>query len=188
MSQPEIVIRNARPSDAERLASLAARTFCDTYAADNDPEDLALHLHRSFSVTQQVAELEDPDVRALLAEIDGQDVAFAQFRRGSTPPCVHGLNPREIWRFYVDRPWIGRGIAQSLMEAVRAEAVTLGGQTLWLGVWERNSRAISFYQKCGFEDVGSHVFQLGKTMQTDRVLVYSLDQGRASIKELTNDP
>lgn len=178
MSQPEIIIRNAHRSDAERLASLAARTFYDTFAAENDPVDMVLHLHRSFGATQQAAELEDPDVRVLLAEIDCQDAAFAQIRRGSTPPCVHGPNPIEIWRFYVDRPWIGRGIAQSLMEALRAEAAILGGQTLWLGVWERNPRAISFYQKCGFEDVGSHVFQFGKAMQTDRVLVYSLDQGR----------
>jgi len=41
---------------------------------------------------------------------------------------------------------------------------------MWLGVWERNLRAIAFYAKCGFIDVGSHVFELGSDLQTDRIM------------------
>jgi ribosomal protein S18 acetylase RimI-like enzyme len=47
----------------------------------------------------------------------------------------------------------------------------LGGETIWLGVWERNSRAIAFYEKCGFRDRGSQPFLVGSDLQTDRVMV-----------------
>jgi ribosomal protein S18 acetylase RimI-like enzyme len=80
----------------------------------------------------------------------------------------------EIRRFYVDRPFHGRGIAQALMRAVEETARTLGGRTLWLGVWERNPRAIAFYSKCGFVDVGQHDFILGTEEQTDRVMARAL--------------
>jgi ribosomal protein S18 acetylase RimI-like enzyme len=56
------------------------------------------------------------------------------------------------------------------MRAVDHSAVELGGRTLWLGVWERNPRAIAFYAKCGFVDVGEHAFIFGTEEQTDRVM------------------
>jgi GNAT superfamily N-acetyltransferase len=90
------------------------------------------------------------------------------------PDCVGDSGAIEIWRFYVDRPWHGLGLAQTLMSAVRECAVQKGARTLWLGVWEKNPRAIAFYEKCGFRDVGAHDFWVGSDRQTDRIMVASL--------------
>jgi ribosomal protein S18 acetylase RimI-like enzyme len=57
------------------------------------------------------------------------------------------------------------------MDAVLAAAATAKADTVWLGVWEMNPRAISFYAKCGFTVVGEHVFVLGGDPQRDLVLV-----------------
>jgi len=57
-----------------------------------------------------------------------------------------------------------------LMRTVEQTARSLRGRTLWLGVWERNPRAIAFYGKCGFVDVGHHAFVVGTEEQTDRVM------------------
>ncbi|HEV7767664.1 MAG TPA: GNAT family N-acetyltransferase, partial [Thermoanaerobaculia bacterium] len=73
-------------------------------------------------------------------------------------------------RFYVEHGHHGRGIAQSLMQAAEDAARALGGTALWLGVWEHNPRAIAFYLKCGFGDVGSHPFMVGRDLQTDRLM------------------
>ena len=85
-----------------------------------------------------------------------------------------GARPIELWRFYVNRQWHGRGTAQALMARVTAEAGDTGAQTLWLGVWERNPRARAFYATCGFIDVGEHVFLFGTDPQTDRVMARPL--------------
>jgi ribosomal protein S18 acetylase RimI-like enzyme len=61
------------------------------------------------------------------------------------------------------------------MKSVATAARARGARTLWLGVWERNERAKSFYRKCGFRDVGSQPFVLGTDVQTDRVMVLPLD-------------
>ena len=50
----------------------------------------------------------------------------------------------------------------------------IGGRDFWLGVWERNPRAIAFYGKSGFIEVGSHVFMDGSDAQRDLVLVSPL--------------
>ena len=63
-------IRRAIPADADRLADLAARTFHDSFAADNDPEAMAAHMARSYAPAIQRAEISDPAVHVLLVESD----------------------------------------------------------------------------------------------------------------------
>lgn len=169
-----ITIRYGLPTDASELAELAARTFHETFAADNRPDDLALHLAAAYGPAQQHAELTSPNTTTLLAEVDARLIAYAQLRTGEAPECVRGEWPVELWRFYVSQEWHGRGVAQTLMRSVETEASRRGGRTLWLGVWERNDRAQAYYRKAGFVDVGSHVFTVGTDLQTDRILERSL--------------
>jgi ribosomal protein S18 acetylase RimI-like enzyme len=46
---------------------------------------------------------------------------------------------------------------------------------IWLGVWEHNEHAISFYKKFGFEQFGDHIFMLGNDAQTDLLLKKNLE-------------
>ena len=167
-------IRPATIDDAEVLAALARRTFHDTFAASNDPTDMALYLSRAYGVDQQTRELEDRDITTFLVEDGGEAIAYAQLRTGHVPDCVTGPKPVELWRLYVSREWHGRGIAKPLMDRVKAAALEQGAKTLWLGVWERNARAHVFYEKCGFTDAGEHIFLFGTDPQTDLVMVTTL--------------
>jgi GNAT superfamily N-acetyltransferase len=166
-------IRPAASSEADDLAGLAARTFRDTFGASNRPEDLAEHLDRAFSPAQQRLEIAATDMRTLVAVHEGALIAFAQLRKSAPPATVTSAEPVEIWRFYVDQPWHGRGVAQRLMAAVLEAATTMGAGSVWLGVWEHNPRAAAFYRKSGFVAVGSHDFQLGQDRQTDVVMVFT---------------
>jgi ribosomal protein S18 acetylase RimI-like enzyme len=170
MAEPPVTIRPGSPADAARLAAMAARVFQATFGTANDPADMALYLSKTYGLAQQSAELADPAMGTLLAEVAGELAGFAQVREGRAPAPVAGPRPVELYRFYVDQPWQGRGVAQALMQAVLAEAVRRRGATLWLGVWERNDRAQAFYRKCGFVDVGSQPFVLGTDRQTDRLM------------------
>jgi GNAT superfamily N-acetyltransferase len=169
------MIRRAYPGDAAELAELAARTYRQAFAADTPPDDMAAFLVERYGVQQQGAELADPDFVTLVAEEEGRLVGFVQICRNPAPECVQDEVPVEVKRFYVDQLWHGRGVAQQLMAAVPAVARELGSAKIWLGVWERNPRAIAFYQKHGFRDVGSHDFWVGSDRQTDRVMVAEVE-------------
>jgi diamine N-acetyltransferase len=169
-AQP-LLIRTAVEADAGALAAFGARTFEETFGAQNRPEDLRAHLERSFGVGQQAEELSNPNMHTLLAYFATGLVGFAQVKRQAPPPEIIIDRPIELHRFYVDRPAHGTGVAQQLMQAVHAAARAFDGRTLWLGVWEHNPRAIAFYKKVGFVDRGSQDFYVGADRQTDRVLV-----------------
>lgn len=155
-------IRFATPADAAALAELGERTFRDAFAKDNRPDDLELYVKKTYGEAQQRRELEDPAKTAIVVEENGALIAFAQL--------VREEGRIEIARFYVDRHHHGSGIARDLMQYVLDTARELGAREVWLGVWERNPRAIRFYEKCGFVDVGSHPFLVGTDLQTDRLM------------------
>lgn len=170
----KFTIKRATAADALALSQLGATTFAETFGADNTPEDLADHLQSEYGVEQQSAELADPDYVTLLACSGNDLIGFAQIRRKEVPSCVTGEFPIEVYRFYLTQSVHGKGLAVLLMQAVRAAAIELGGRRLWLGVWERNPRAIAFYVKQGFTKVGSHLFIVGSDHQTDWVYVSPL--------------
>lgn len=172
MSSPAVTVRTATAADAVLLADLGRRTFAETFAESNTPEDLAAYLEASFSPGKQAAELAEAGTRFLIAESeDGTPVGFVRVRTGAEgEPCVTGSAPVEIVRIYALRAWQGRGVGAALMRAAIKAARGLGGETVWLGVWEHNPKARVFYERWGFRPVGSHVFTLGSSRQTDLIL------------------
>jgi ribosomal protein S18 acetylase RimI-like enzyme len=165
-------IRPAHAGDVDRLAALAARTFKDAFGKDNAPNDTVSYINESFSPERLRAELGNADnlfLLAFLAEADSP-VGYAKLRSGTLDPSVNGPDPVELERLYVDQGAIGSGIGAALMRAVLDTARRGGHRTLWLGVWERNARAIAFYERWGFEVVGEHVFRLGSDEQTDLIM------------------
>jgi GNAT superfamily N-acetyltransferase len=177
LKSDSVQIRTGVEADAQVLADFAARTFEETFGLQNRPEDLRAHLARAFGIAQQSEELKNPNVVTLLTYHEATLVAFAQVQRKDPPAGVLIDATVELHRFYVDRPAHGKGVAQRLMLAVHTAARAFQGRNLWLGVWERNLRAIAFYKKVGFIDRGSHDFFVGSDRQTDRVLVAPVQAG-----------
>jgi ribosomal protein S18 acetylase RimI-like enzyme len=184
MDKLALELRRGVLADAPVLADFAARTFAETFGPANRPEDLSAYLAKAYGVPQQSRELADPDYITLLIGNGSELVAYAQVRRHSPPPCVSEPAPIELYRFYVERTWQGRGLAPRLMDAVYDAAAALGGRTLWLGVWERNHRAIAFYEKCGFQDAGAQDFFVGSDQQTDRVMVRTISARVSESREV----
>jgi len=75
---------------------------------------------------------------------------------------------------YVDKPWHGKGIAQDLMDFILTLAKQLGSGQVWLGVWENNLRATSFYRKYAFTEVSEHIFMVGSDPQRDIIMMRSV--------------
>src|SRR5689334_23690328 len=106
--QLDITVRLGTADDINMLTELGARTFEETFAADNTPEDMAAYLAASFNVAQQSAELADPDSTFLIAEVSGVGAGYAKLHKGRPPEGIVGTKPIELVRLYVDRKWFGQ--------------------------------------------------------------------------------
>lgn len=168
--QSTTTFRRATQADALLLATLAAQAFTDTFAADNTPEDMNAYLAMAFGEAVQRAELDDPRNTVYFAERGRDTVGYTMLREGASPPSVGDTDAIEIARLYSFKQWIGSGVGAMLMQRCLDDAASRQRRTIWLGVWEHNTRAIAFYRRWGFADVGAQSFQLGADLQTDRIM------------------
>ena len=163
-------IRRATPDDAGVIADIGARTFEASFGPDNRLEDMEQYLSLSFSKAHIKTQLSDPASVFLLAYENEKVVGYLMLRRRKTPKAVSGANPVEPVRFYVEEKDFGNGYGSALMDACPQEAKKDRHRTIWLGVWEKNQRAIRFYKKWGFTIVGSKEFVLGSDLQNDHIM------------------
>ena len=167
-------IRIATLSDVETLCQIGARTFIETYGEQNTPENLQNYLEKRFNEKQISDEIQTPETVFLLVELNNETIGYARLRVN----LIENPDPKalEIERIYILKAFHGQKLGTVLMQKCIDISLEKGYQSLWLGVWEYNPKAIAFYQKWGFEIFGTHIFQLGDDAQTDYLMKKKLTE------------
>lgn len=165
-----ISILKARLADADALSELARRTFHDTFASTNTPQNMQTYMDGVYSPEKQKAEIQDSRRSIYIAWDQTTPVAYLHLFDGEPESCVTTRPTLELLRIYVEKSHHGQGVAQSLMNFAIEIAREQGFKSLWLGVWENNHRAHKFYHKFGFQKIGWHPFVMGDETQTDDIL------------------
>ena len=165
-----IAIKPASTADAKLICVLGAVSFYEAYFEQDDAHDLANYIHESFELEKIRAEIEDQNAAFFIIYADEKAVGYAKLREGSKVDCIKSENSIELQRIYVIERVYGTGIGESLLKHCLETARQRGFETLWLGVWEENTRAQKFYAKYGFSRVGEITFPYGKTVGINFVL------------------
>lgn len=161
-------LRRATAGDAAPLASFAAQAFADTYRALSDAQEIADYVAEHFRPEVMAAVIADAACTTLLAWVGEQLAGYAIVKSGQAPGCVNGP-AAQLWRLYLGERFIGQGLGAQLMRAAQAVARQQGAATLWLGVYDRNVRAVQFYERFGFSKVGEREFLFGGQIYFDPV-------------------
>lgn len=170
----DVEIRPARPTDVAALAALARVTFYEAYDTLAQPSDLDAYTTERYSLTQVALELEDPRIAIWLGLHGEEAVGFLQLAAVAAPPEVKGSRPLKLDRLYLrQRAW-GLGLGRRFMELMLRTAAERGHDSVWLSVWEKNPRALRFYQNWGFIDIGWEIFMTGEDRSIDRLMERSL--------------
>jgi len=170
-----IIIRKAIQNDAKSFAQYAEHTFRETYSADNLATNIDIYCQQNFGYKIQEQEINNPSIITFLAEKECELLGFAQLRIESSVKSIEAHKPSELYRLYVSNEQHGSGLARKIIKEVLRAASNTNSDRIWLGVWENNPRAITFYQKCGFSVVGEHVFKLGLDPQRDLIMVAEVE-------------
>jgi ribosomal protein S18 acetylase RimI-like enzyme len=156
-----IEIRKVTASDAGVLQEIGRQTFYETFAGGNTAEDMQKYLEESFGVDKLAFELADPESEFYFATLDNKVIGYLKINTGQAQTELKDENSIEIERIYVLKEFQGRHVGQILFEKALAVAERSSADYVWLGVWERNHKAISFYRKKGFDEFDRHIFRLG---------------------------
>jgi diamine N-acetyltransferase len=163
----EATIRKLRSDEVLDLQSISRQTFSETFAPSNTEEDLRKYLDEELSVDRLTAEVNNENSQFYFAEVNGELAGYLKINSGDAQTELKTSNAIEIERIYVLKKYQGQQVGQVLyLKAVKI-AEEANADFLWLGVWEKNERAINFYKKNGFLEFDKHAFRLGDDVQTD---------------------
>lgn len=163
----DLTVRNATNKDATLIADISRQTFFETFAAHNSKENMDKFLGEQFTRGKLMMEVGSLENIFLLAYTGNELAGYAKLREGKLPEKLGDANALEIARIYAMTNMIGKGVGNLLMKASISIAKEKGKDAMWLGVWEKNTRAIEFYIKWGFDKFDVSDFLLGDDVQCD---------------------
>jgi ribosomal protein S18 acetylase RimI-like enzyme len=167
-------IKSINISDIKTLQELSRQTYYDTFAGDNTAENMQAYIEFSFNEQQLLSEINNPDSTFYFAMLDNKAIGYLKLNVGLAQTEVLDDNLIEIERIYVLKDFHGQKAGQFLLDKAIAIARERNAEFIWLGVWEKNLKAMRFYEKNGFIPFGSHIFQLGDDEQTDIMMKLEL--------------
>lgn len=168
-------LRPCTADDAVALSTVAASTFLETYAGIVDGADIIFHCGTTHAPAAYVRLLADPTKRLFIAEIDAGKAPIGFMLMGPPDlPVETGPDDVELTRIYALHRFHGGGLGQALMDTAVAAAREAGAKRLLLAVYSRNARALAFYGRNGFKQVGTRVFHVGDNGYDDYVLAKAL--------------
>ena len=162
-----MIIREATIEDARLIADISHQSFYETFAAHNSKEDMDKFLKQQFTKGKLIMEVGNKENIFFLAYDDGEIAGYVKIRDERVPLSMGNVNALEIARIYAMKNHIGKGVGSLLMQSCIGIAKQRNKEWLWLGVWEKNERAIDFYAKWGFEKFDETDFLLGDDLQRD---------------------
>jgi len=161
MASLEPTFRNATRDDALCISVLAAHVFVHTYATFGIREAIAREVTEELSTSAMAALLANPDVRFIVAEVANHLVGFVQLKLHAENTAVASHNAVEVVRLYVLERFASSGVGTGLLAKAEALAAAHGGQHTWLTTWVGNTRALAFYLRRGYTELGptTYIFQ-----------------------------
>ncbi len=171
----EVSLRKCTVDDVDVLRDLAIEIFQVTFADKNTPENMEAYINRGFDREKLCEELKDLNSDFFFLNADEQIAGYMKINEAPSQTEINDESSLEVERIYLSAEYQGKGLGQYLMQQAINIAQNRGKRYIWLGVWEKNEKALRFYKKNGFYKIGAHSFVMGDDDQTDFLMRKDLE-------------
>ncbi|MGI9551761.1 MAG: GNAT family N-acetyltransferase [Aurantibacter sp.] len=167
-------IRQCSLGDLDLLIEISKRTFSEAFEKINNPGDFEDYIKTAFSETRLKKELQNPNSDFYFVYADTDLAGYFKVNLKTAQTEFKNRNSLELERIYVLHAHQGKKIGSWILQEVLKMSASAQKSFVWLGVWQKNARAIEFYERHGFEKIGTHPYFIGRDQQTDWLMRYSL--------------
>jgi ribosomal protein S18 acetylase RimI-like enzyme len=171
----EIIIQEVTISDLLELQKISVQTFSETFASTNTEENMRSYLNEAYSISKLTDEFQNVDSKFYFSILENRVIGYLKLNFGESQTELKDAKALEIERIYVLQEFHGKRVGQVLYDKAIQVANQMHMEYVWLGVWEENKRALSFYKKNGFVEFDKHIFVLGEDAQTDIMMKLQLN-------------
>ncbi len=169
-----VKIKKVNLTEINILQHISKQTFFETFSEDNSEENMRKYLNEKFNNDILTSELNNVNSEFYFATVNNTVIGYIKLNYELAQTEINDKNSLEIERIYVLKEFYGKKVGQLLFDYALQIAKKTKLNYLWLGVWEKNIRAINFYNKNGFVEFNKHIFKLGDDEQTDIMMKLQL--------------
>lgn len=154
-------VREATEDDGPTIRSIALRSMEASYSLS--PSAIEGAIRQWYGVDSFAEKLEDDDVVLLIAEEDGDPVAFSESVLVDDRGDIHWLHVAAMYR--------GQGIGHQLYEETRQQLEDAGAETIRGLVLSMNSEGNRFWENRGLTKVGEGTVEIDGTAYVENIYV-----------------
>jgi diamine N-acetyltransferase len=169
-----IHLKKCTLEDSRKLQEISYETFHETFKHQNSPENMNAYLERAFNLKQLEKELSNISSQFFFVYFNNEVAGYLKVNTDCDQSEEKGDDSLEIERIYVRNTFQKHGLGKFLLNKAMEIAMERNKKKIWLGVWEKNENAISFYKKMGFVQTGAHSFYMGDEEQIDFIMTKTL--------------
>jgi ribosomal protein S18 acetylase RimI-like enzyme len=171
-------IKMAGNEDVQLLCDLSNITFIETYRGTCPDEDILSFLDKCFNENVIAEEVDDKSDFYFIAFLDKVPAGYMLLKEEVADYAfLKNKNAIQLKRIYVLKEYHSKKIGAALMNYALEFSLERGYNAIWLGVWEHNEKAKSFYKKWGFEETGTdYDFYTGKTKHNDKWMIKVIER------------
>ncbi|MFN8575650.1 MAG: GNAT family N-acetyltransferase [Candidatus Sericytochromatia bacterium] len=170
-----IEIFKIQVEDIKELQKVAKKTFYDTFHETNTEESMNKYLNTAFNEDKLREEILNPNSFFYSAKEDNKIIGYLKLNIFDAQTELKDINSIEIERIYILKDYHGKNVSNLLMTKSLELAKSKNKSFIWLGVEEKNIRAIKFYQKNGFKEFDKHIFKFGDEEQIDIMMKLTIE-------------
>lgn len=171
-----INIKKCNIVDSRILQEISYETFNETFKNQNSTENMNAYLEKAFNINQVEKELTNISSQFFLISLNNEVTGYLKVNTNGAQSEEMGDESLEIERIYIKKEFQKHGLGKYLLNKAIQIAEELNKSKIWLGVWEKNEKAIAFYKKMGFVQTGAHSFFMGDEEQVDFIMTKKLEK------------
>ena len=157
-------------NDFDTLRNISYLTFHDTFSESNTSSNLNAYMDKAFQIDKLKTELSNPHSTFYFLYTENEIAGYLKLNEWEAQTDINDLKSIEVERIYLLKDFQGKGLGKALMDNAVEVAKGFNKDYIWLGVWEKNEKAIAFYKRNGFYIIDQHSFFMGDEEQTDYLM------------------
>jgi len=165
-----INIRPCSITELDNLQAIGYETYDETFRTMNSQETIDSYLQEAFNKKKLLAELNNKNSLFYFLYAENELAGYLKINDAPAQSDINDTDSIEMERIYIKKTFKGKGLGKKLVKFSLQLAKEMKKNYVWLGVWEKNIDAISFYKKMGFKKAGRHSFRMGNELQNDLIM------------------
>ena len=158
-----VKIKTANEANTEVLALLGRITYIESHSDFiADKNDLLKYNNEAFSISKTKQDINNSKNLFYIIYVNELPVGYAKLVLNAIHESVVSQNNCRLERIYILNDFIPLKIGQQFLTFLEEKAKELQLDTMWLSVYIKNNRAIRFYQKNEFNNVGELNFLVNR--------------------------